>query len=252
MRRRSRVPTVKKAVNESARRLRGAARPAVARQSLKYFKPGDSIYVCGVKTPEVRKFARELYRSVEGGWGIGDALEFCDSMVGRRELESKALGFFLLSHFRDEFRSDLLRHAERWVAADLCENWAAVDTLCGAITSPVLERNPRAVMSLRRMARSRNMWVRRTAVVTFVPLARAGMYLDEAYDIVVPLFGNSEDLMHKALGWLLREAGKTDMERLERFLARYGHGMPRTTVRYAIERFPEAARKKLLTDTRGG
>lgn len=138
MRRRSRVPTVKKAVNEFVRRLRGAARPAVARQSLKYFKPGDSIYVCGVKTPEVRKFARELYRRVEGDWGIGDALEFCDSMVWRRELESKALGFFLLSHFRDEFRSDLLRRAEGWVVAQLCENWAAVDTLCGAITSPVL------------------------------------------------------------------------------------------------------------------
>ena len=57
--------------------------------------------------------------------------------------------------------------------------------------------------------------------------------------------------MHTAAGWLLREAGKTDLRRLERFLRRYGPSIPRTTVRYAIERFPPRERHRLLVDTAG-
>jgi 3-methyladenine DNA glycosylase AlkD len=63
--------------------------------------------------------------------------------------------------------------------------------------------------------------------------------------------GDPEDLMHKASGWLLREAGKTDAERLEKFLLTHGPAIPRTTVRYSIERFPEGKRKELLVATRG-
>jgi 3-methyladenine DNA glycosylase AlkD len=74
--------------------------------------------------------------------------------------------------------------------------------------------------------------------------------LDEAYGLVASLLGDAEDLMHKACGWLLREAGKTDMARLERFLLSHGSAVPRTTVRYAIERFPETRRRELLVRTR--
>ena len=76
--------------------------------------------------------------------------------------------------------------------------------------------------------------------------------MDEAYDVVASLLDDTEDLMHKACGWLLREAGKTDVKRLERFLLRQGPAVPRTSVRYAIERFPEAHRKRLLVATRQG
>jgi 3-methyladenine DNA glycosylase AlkD len=68
--------------------------------------------------------------------------------------------------------------------------------------------------------------------------------------VATRLFGDSEDLMHKAVGWMLREAGKKDMARLERFLTNEGPSIPRTTVRYAIERFPKEKRKALLEATR--
>ena len=78
-----------------------------------------------------------------------------------------------------------------------------------------------------------------------------GSHLDTAYDVATRLFDDQEDLMHKAVGWMLREAGKKDMSRLERFLRDEGPRMPRTTVRYAIERFPAEKRKALLEATRG-
>ena len=75
--------------------------------------------------------------------------------------------------------------------------------------------------------------------------------LDDAYAIAESLFKYPEDLIHKATGWMLREAGKPDPARLEGFLLKHGPKIPRTTLRYAIERFPPEKRKTLLEKTKG-
>ena len=86
------------------------------------------------------------------------------------------------------------------------------------------------------------MWVRRASVVGLIPRARRGESLDLVYDIAGRLHGDQEDLIQKAVGWTLREAGKTDLPRLERYLRANGAAIPRTTLRYAIERFPSRRR----------
>mgnify|MGYP003694184543 CR=1 FL=1 len=80
--------------------------------------------------------------------------------------------------------------------------------------------------------------------------ARKGKSLDLAYDIALELHPDKEDLMHKGVGWLLREAGKTDAGRLERYLRQHGPVIPRTTLRYAIERMPPAKRQEMLRVTK--
>ena len=87
--------------------------------------------------------------------------------------------------------------------------------------------------------------------MTLVLPARRGQYLEAAYELASEHFSDGEDLMHKAIGWLLREAGKTDMPRLKTFLLQHGNSIPRTSLRYAIERFPEGVRRELLLRTRG-
>jgi 3-methyladenine DNA glycosylase AlkD len=72
------------------------------------------------------------------------------------------------------------------------------------------------------------------------------------YQVAQRLHADREDLIQKAVGWTLREAGKTDMPRLERYLRANAAGIPRTTLRYAIERFPAAKRARLLKETRRG
>jgi 3-methyladenine DNA glycosylase AlkD len=125
-----------------------------------------------------------------------------------------------------------------------------VDNLAPSVVAPLVERHPEIIPEVVAWTGSRNMWLRRGAAVTFVPLARHGKHLDTAYEVASRLFDDEEDLMHKAVGWMLREAGKTDMRRLERFLRTEGPRMPRTTVRYAIERFPPEKHKRLLEATR--
>ena len=94
------------------------------------------------------------------------------------------------------------------------------------------------------------MWLRRAAMVALVKPARRGLALEKVHAYAAPLLNDPEDLVQKAVGWLLREAGKTDMERLRQYLEKYGRNCARTTLRYAIERFPEITRRQILESTR--
>ena len=125
-----------------------------------------------------------------------------------------------------------------------------MDSFCGSVLSPLLARFPGVEQTLRIWSRARSLWVRRAAIVTLVPVARRGRRLDTVYELAREHFADPEDLMHKAVGWLLREAGKTDMPRLRQFLVQHGPTIPRTTLRYAIERFPAVERGELLESTR--
>jgi 3-methyladenine DNA glycosylase AlkD len=137
-----------------------------------------------------------------------------------------------------------------WLAADVLDNWASVDVFCTDALGAFLEKYPAFVEKIKAWAFHRNRWVKRASAVSFIKLAKKPEYLPAIYEISASLFPVDDDLVHKANGWLLREAGKRDPRRLEEFLLRNGPAIPRTTLRYAIERFPKTKRKSLLTKTR--
>ena len=170
-------------------------------------------------------------------------------MLRDPRLEARGIGFQMVARYVHEAPPDLLATVKRWLERS-CGNWALVDSLAPSVLGPLVDRHRELIAEVVGWTASPNLWVRRGAAVAFVPLARRGKHLTIAYRIASRLFGDGEDLMHKAVGWLLREAGKTDMERLERFLLKNGPRIPRTTVRYAIERFPKSQRKRILEATR--
>lgn len=126
--------------------------------------------------------------------------------------------------------------------SDRVNNWDLVDISC-AMVGRWLEDKDRSL--LYRLADSPNMWEQRIAVVSTLPLIKNGDFVD-ILALTKKLMGHPHDLMHKAMGWMLREVGKKDKGVLERFLGTYVRRLPRTTLRYAIERFPEEERKVWL------
>jgi 3-methyladenine DNA glycosylase AlkD len=125
-------------------------------------------------------------------------------------------------------------------------NWDLVDMSASQIVGSHLDA--RDVSLLERLARSKNLWKRRIAIVSTLYFIRRGEFFP-TLTIAAMLLGDSHDLIHKAVGWMLREVGKRDRAGLDRFLAKHHRGMPRTMLRYAIERHPETIRQKYLAGT---
>lgn len=244
------VPNPRQLAAEATARLRALADPTRAAQQRSYFKEKVSVY--GIPVPRVRSLVRKLLDEIGTGWGAGEALRFCDVMSARPELEAKLVGVLVLERYHKQLDKKVLGIVRRWIMADRFASWAAIDALAPAVVTPLVRRFPDLIPRIEGWTSSRSLWLRRAAAVTFVPLVRRGEQLDAAYRVVRSLFADPEDLIHKACGWLLREAGKSDERRLEGFLLKHGPKIPRTTVRYAIERFPEEERKRLLHATRPG
>lgn len=123
-------------------------------------------------------------------------------------------------------------------------NWDLVDTSTPLILGDYfLTHDPRIIFTL---ARSRNLWDRRIAILATFPFIKEGRYT-ETVQIAEILLEDTHDLIHKAVGWALRELGKKSLKAEEKFLHTYAHRMPRTMLRYAIERFSASKRKKYLT-----
>lgn len=230
--------------------LKAAGTPERAEQSRFYFKPDEDVRFYGLAAQEVRQIEREFYASVKGVWNYEDALEFCDLLIREKHLEAKQVGMELLARFKRNFTPALLKVIKRWLLENHSANWATTDGLCSVVVSPLVIKHPELIENFKRWTRDENLWVRRVSAVALTGLARRGQHLDDAYEIAEALFAYPEDLIHKATGWLLRDAGRTDEKRLEKFLLEHGPRIPRTALRYAIEKFPPEKRKQLLAKTK--
>ena len=125
-----------------------------------------------------------------------------------------------------------------------CNNWDLVDLSCPTIVGGYLLHQTDHSL-LYRLAESDNLWEQRIAIVSTITLIRHDQFAD-TLALSKQLMNHKHDLMHKAVGWMLREAGKRDMARLRAFVYEHVHRMPRTMLRYAIEKFPEDERRAVL------
>jgi len=198
----------------------------------------------------MRALARSIHEAHRDEWSIDEAMAFADVLIVDRYLEVKSVGIELVARYRRDFAPRLLAAWKRWLAGNHSANWATTDAVCGALIGPLLLRHPGLAGQMRAWSRDRNLWVRRASIVSLIPLARQGDALDLVYETALRLHADRADLIQKAVGWALREAGKADAARLERHLRAHGPSIPRTTVRYAIERFGDTKRRALLEATR--
>lgn len=229
--------------------LKSKADPEKAVQAQRYFK--ETVTCFGLTSSEVREIAASLYLECRPDWGLAQAVELCEILLPNRYLEAKSVAILIFLRFEKEFGLPVFSLIRKWLTRDYLDNWASVDVLCPDALGGLLEDHAGLRTKIRSWPAASNRWVRRASAVSFIKLARRGKRLDDVYAVSRRLFASDDDLIEKANGWLLREAGKTDMPRLEAFLVKHGPKIPRTTVRYAIERFPEDKRKRILAKTKG-
>lgn len=228
------VPAIQQAI---VSRLRELADPEVARTTQKFFP--EKIVCFGIRAADLRAFSREIHDRVKPFWSIDQALDLAEGLLTAPELEARSCGLLLLSRFRSELNRARLGRIRSWLKKGYLDNWALIDTLSLEVLGPLFRKNPGQLKILEKWAGDRSVYVRRAALVTLVKLPRERKNLGLVFKMVrtaVPA-EKADDLVAKAAGWLLREAGKTDGHLLEKFLLKYGKQLPRITVRYALEKF---------------
>jgi 3-methyladenine DNA glycosylase AlkD len=228
--------------DEIRRKLRARAIPANVEILQRFFKTGPGEYgegdrFIGVKVPGVRAVCREC-----GGVSLTHVRSLLRSPVHEERLVALLI---LVDAFARSNDSERRRIYDFYLShTDFINNWDLVDASAAQIVGAWLRGRSRAPLT--RLARSSSVWERRIAIIATFDDVRRDRF-EETFRIADLLLHDEHDLIHKAVGWLLREVGKRDGAAERRFLAGRYTTMPRTMLRYAIERFPEAEQRKYLS-----
>lgn len=224
--------------------LRHLADLKIARGNQRFFKTGQGEYgegdiFLGIKVPTIRQVAKK-YHDLE--------LKYVLRLVRSKFHEERLTGLIILVNQYSQAKTDLEKN--RYYGAYVrnfryINNWDLVDVTCHKIIGPHL-KNDRGI--LYKWARSKNLWTKRISIVSTFWFVRKND-LKDALVLSEILLNDRHDLIHKAVGWVLREVGKKDRKAMESFLVRHYRKMPRTMLRYAIERLPEARRQQYLRGT---
>jgi len=224
-----------------AAELNALGSPAKAKASAWFFKTAAGQYghgdvFVGVTVPELRRLAK-IYAAL--------APAELSKLLGSKLHECRLTALLILVRQYERGDEAARERIARFYLArrKAVNNWDLVDSSAPYILGRHLLTRDRAILSS--LARSRDLWERRIAIVATLAFIREGDFAD-TLAIAERLLDDPHDLIHKATGWMLREVGKKDQAALERFLAAHAARMPRTMLRYAIERFPERKRKAYM------
>jgi len=221
--------------------LVAAANPERAKSAIWFFKTGKGQYgegdkFLGVNVPTQRKIALR-HRQL--------AFPAIQKLLASPWHEQRFVALeILVAKFEAAIPKDQTEIYRFYLANTArVNNWDLVDTSARDIVGQYLLTRPRAI--LRKLAKSKSIWERRIAIVATFAFIRAGQ-TEDTFAIAQMLLADKHDLIHKAVGWLLREAGKSNPDMLVAFLEEHYTRLPRTALRYAIERFSPAERKRFL------
>ncbi len=218
-----------------------------------------------LKNPQKAKILQRFFKTGKGEYGEGDvflgltvpqehqvAKKYADlTLLELQELlESKIHEYRMVALF---ILIEKFKKADEKEKEEICQfylknttninNWDLVDLSAPSIIGHwLLNRNRRI---LYRLAKSKNLWERRIAILATYTFIKNHQFYD-TLEIAEVLLSDKHDLIHKAVGWMLREVGKRDHETLEQFLTKYSSQLPRVMLRYAIEKLPEEKKRLYL------
>jgi 3-methyladenine DNA glycosylase AlkD len=219
--------------------LKTKARSKKAKILQRFFKTGPGEYgegdvFLGVVVPETRKLVKK-YNNLE----IKEIIKLLHSKIHEERLTALLImvSTFQIEKNKEKIYNFYLKNTK------YINSWDLVDLSAPKIIGDYLLNKPKSILS--KLARSKSLWERRISIISTFSFIRNNNF-KETLKIAKILLNDKHDLIHKAVGWMLREVGKRDLKIEEEFLKKYYKKMPRTMLRYAIEKFPEKKRKQYL------
>jgi 3-methyladenine DNA glycosylase AlkD len=222
--------------------LNSISDPLIKESSARFFKEPIKSY--GVKVPMAREIGKKHLLALKKQ-SKATVFSLCGELWKSGMMEEAIIACMFSYSVRKQFEPDDFHVFETWLSMYVT-NWAACDTFCNHTVGSLLVLFPEYVPELKRWAKTNNRWMRRAAAVSLIVPAGKGIFIKEALQVSKILLKDTDDLIQKGYGWLLKSASEADTATVFDFVMKHKADMPRTALRYAIEKMSPALRKEAM------
>lgn len=218
------------------------ADPEIQQSSQRFFK--EDLLCYGMKTATATKIAKKYWKEVKNYPKV-EIYALCEEFFSSGFQEEAHIASNWTHALSGRYDRDDVFLFQHWINTYIT-NWASCDTFCNHTVGDLMEQYPECIAELKEWAQSENRWMRRAAAVSLIVPAKRGEFLEEALAIAGLLLTDADDLVQKGYGWLLKEASREHTDEVFRYVMANKRQMPRTALRYAIERMPKDLRAEAM------
>jgi 3-methyladenine DNA glycosylase AlkD len=222
--------------------LRDASDAKTRESGMRFFKEEVSLY--GVRSANVRRIAKDNFDLIKVRTK-SDIFSLCEELWQSGQMEETFIACEWSHKLNKQYTPEDFRIFEKWVHKYL-DNWASCDTLCNHTIGDFVQMYPEFLPELKKWALSDNRWVKRASAVSLIIPARRGKLLKEIFEISEILLTDIDDMVQKGYGWMLKEASKPYQKEVFDFVMKHKAVMPRTALRYAIEKMPAELKRRAM------
>jgi 3-methyladenine DNA glycosylase AlkD len=198
----------------------------------------------GIKTAVIRKISQKFYQRVKEK-PKEEIFSLCNELLDTGSSEERVMAFDWAFRLKSQFEPSDFTILESWLHTYV-EDWGACDDLCTHALGAFLYRYPSYIHNLEEWTRSTNRWVRRAAAVSLIYAVRRGKYLEKAFTIADLLLEDTDDMVQKGYGWMLKVATRHIPDEVFAYVLNHKKIMPRMSLRYAIEKLPPDKKKEAM------
>lgn len=231
-----------KTLNTIRKDLEKQADPEYKQGAENYFK--EPVQLIGVRSAPLNKLIAAHWKRIKT-WEKQAILALCAELLGSGVFEQGSIACKFAARMGDRLEQRDFDTLERWVTTHI-SNWAHCDDLCTHAVGDMVEKYPDLVDRLDTWINSPNRWMRRGACVALVFPTKRGIFLNKAFAFADRLMTDQDDLVQKGYGWMLKSASITFPDEVYEFILERRLTMPRTALRYAIEKLPQNKRREAM------
>jgi len=200
----------------------------------RFFK--EKIRLYGIKSAVVGKISNDFFKLIQDK-NKSSIILLCEELWKSQIMEESFVACDWSYKINKQYEPSDFKVFEKWVDTYI-NNWASCDTLCNHTVGTIVEMYPELISGLKKWARSENRWVKRGSAVSLIVPARRGQFLADIFEIADILHSDKDDMVQKGYGWMLKAASQAHQKEVFDYVIRKKTTMPRTALRYAIEKMP--------------
>jgi 3-methyladenine DNA glycosylase AlkD len=208
----------------------------------RFFKEDVKSY--GFKSADVAKISKEYFKLIKDK-SKAEIFELCEELWKSGFMEESFIACSWSYNIHKDFKPEDINVFERWIGKYVT-NWAACDTLCNHTVGEFIEMYPEYISFLKKWAKSENRWMKRASSVTLIIPAKKGKFLNDVFEIADILLQDDDDIVQKGYGWMLKVAANKHLNEVFDYVVKNKRIMPRTSLRYAVEKMPEDMKRKAM------